>query len=77
MEREGGECVPLYEYECQDCKQKFEKLMRLGAADDEIVCPFCGSSQTKRAISLFATSSSGSSGARARDIAASCAPTGG
>jgi putative FmdB family regulatory protein len=67
--------MPLYEYECQNCQHKFEKLVRLNASNGSVVCPACGSSDVKRAISLFATASSGSSGAR--DAATSCAPTGG
>ena len=67
--------MPLYEYRCQDCGEKFEKLTRIGSRDQEVTCPLCGSSRTKRAISLCATAGSGS--AAGADVAASCAPAGG
>ena len=46
--------MPLYEYTCQDCKEKFELLIRSGERDKETICPYCGSIRTQRAISLFA-----------------------
>ncbi len=67
--------MPLYEYHCQDCGQKFEKLTRFSNRDEKVTCPSCGGSRTKRAISLFATRS-GSSTAGS-EVAASCAPAGG
>ena len=62
--------MPLYEYSCQDCDQKFEKLIRSGNRDQEAVCPSCGSTRTKRAISLFATCSMKSMAGG--DVEASC-----
>ena len=66
--------MPLYEYHCQDCGQKFEKLVRIGHRDQEVICRLCGSSRTKRAISLFATRSGSAAGS---NIATSCAPASG
>jgi putative FmdB family regulatory protein len=66
--------MPLYEYRCQDCGEKFEKLTRIGSRDHEVTCPLCGSSRTKRAISLCSTGSGSAAGA---DVATSCAPAGG
>ena len=33
--------MPLYEYECEKCGEKFEKLMVWRYAD-EVACPKCG-----------------------------------
>jgi len=66
--------MPLYEYECQDCGQKFEKLTRIGSRDQKVICPLCRSSRTKRAMSLFATSTGATAGT---DVATNCAPAGG
>lgn len=53
--------MPLYEYTCQKCHAKFEKLVRtMSAGDDEKVeCPKCRSTRTARSISVFAAVSSG------------------
>jgi putative FmdB family regulatory protein len=33
--------VPLYEYECQQCNHRFEKIQTF-RADPETICPQCG-----------------------------------
>ncbi len=41
--------MPIYEYECEGCGERFEELV---AADAALVpCPECGSERTKRLIS--------------------------
>ena len=51
--------MPIYEYRCADCEQKFEKRRRMSQADDEIACPDCGSVHTNRGLSMFAAFSKG------------------
>jgi putative FmdB family regulatory protein len=51
--REGID-VPIYEYTCQKCQTKFEKLIRSMSNGEKIECPKCGSSKTARALSVFA-----------------------
>jgi putative FmdB family regulatory protein len=46
--------MPIYEYKCQDCQKKFEVLHRAGE-EKEVVCPYCGSKNAKRVMSVFAT----------------------
>lgn len=65
--------MPLYEYRCQDCGQKFEKLVSISSRDQEVSCPSCGSSRSERAISLFAARSVSAAGS---SIATSCVPAG-
>jgi len=42
--------VPIYEFECDDCGERFEELM--GAEAGAPACPGCGSARTRRLISL-------------------------
>jgi putative FmdB family regulatory protein len=46
--------VPIYEYTCQKCDKRFEKLVKSMSGDERIACPGCGSTKTARALSVFA-----------------------
>ena len=46
--------MPIYEYECKQCRKPFEKLVRTMDSKEPIVCPDCGSKQTERKPSAFA-----------------------
>ncbi|HHS97104.1 MAG TPA: zinc ribbon domain-containing protein [Chloroflexi bacterium] len=46
--------MPLYEYVCGDCGERFEALRPMREADAPIECPHCGGQHAKRALSLFA-----------------------
>ena len=48
--------MPIYEYRCPQCGEKFEKLVRFGGTEP-VQCPRCQSSAPQRMISLFAQSS--------------------
>lgn len=52
--------MPIYEYRCKDCGEKFERLIM---GEEKITCPKCGSENIIKLLSLFATQglSSGSS----------------
>lgn len=55
--------MPLYEYQCPDCEQTFDKLARFSEADKIPVCPNCGGNNSQKKISagaVIGTSSSGS-----------------
>ena len=57
--------MPIYEYVCEQCGQKFEQLVRTMGSTEKFKCPKCGSGKTGRALSVFAvgaepTKSSGS-----------------
>jgi putative FmdB family regulatory protein len=44
--------VPLYEYLCENCERSFERLSSIAKAD-ETPCPFCGTAQTRRLVSVI------------------------
>ncbi len=48
----GG--MPLFEYLCSQCGNKFVILVGMTAQADDESCPRCGSRETKRLVSRFA-----------------------
>ena len=58
--------MPIYEYECKECGEKFEARRGIDDSDVEIKCPKCGVKHPRRVLSLFATGGFSSGG---------CAPT--
>lgn len=53
--------MPLYEYVCQSCGAHFEKMVRFSEQDLKPECPNCKSGETRKQISLFASSFGGGS----------------
>ena len=60
--------MPIYEYRCQDCGTKFEKLVRRSSEASQIQCPSCGQKHLAQELSVFAAHAN--SGAKAADIPA-------
>lgn len=58
--------MPIYEYECESCGEKFELRRGIADSDAEIKCPRCGAEHPRRVFSAFATGGSSSG---------SCAPS--
>jgi len=56
--------MPIYEYVCQDCGTKFEKLMLRASDKEELACPSCGKSHLDPQLSTFAAHSGGGSGSQ-------------
>ena len=52
--------MPLYEYKCKECEEKFEALVSFKDADSGIKCPRCGSEKTNRLLSVFSAAVGGS-----------------
>ena len=70
--------MPIYEYTCKACNEKFEQLQRtMSSADAEatskVKCPSCGSTKTARALSVFAV---GAEGAAAKSKSSATAAPG-
>jgi len=47
--------MPLYEYKCEDCGKRYEKLVSLREAGRGVPCPKCGSKSVRKLMSAFAT----------------------
>ena len=47
--------MALYEYKCADCEERFDLMRPMSAADDVAECPECGSEDSRRVISNFAS----------------------
>jgi putative FmdB family regulatory protein len=68
--------MPLYEFQCADCQDDFEELVRSAAAVAEVKCPQCGSQHVRRKLSVFASKVSGGGPSYSASAASSCS-TGG
>ncbi|RJQ53357.1 MAG: zinc ribbon domain-containing protein [Nitrospiraceae bacterium] len=53
--------MPIYEYVCLKCNNKFSLLQSLSPAEKNSECPRCASREVKKIVSSFCCSS-GSSG---------------
>jgi putative FmdB family regulatory protein len=51
--------MPIYEYSCDDCGTKFEKLVRRSAEADAVSCPSCGQDHLTTEYSTFAARANG------------------
>lgn len=49
--------MPIFEYKCDDCGTKFEKLVR--RTGQEIECPSCGQNHLKQELSTFSAHANG------------------
>lgn len=43
--------MPIYEFECLDCKAFFEKIVRSADAARDVTCKSCNSSNIRKTIS--------------------------
>ncbi len=67
--------MPIYEYQCQECNERFDKFIRSMLAEVEVVCPNCGSEQVNKGFSTFA-SRGGNGGSVTIPSTPTCAPPG-
>jgi putative FmdB family regulatory protein len=51
--------MPLYEFECEDCKTRFERIQKYADPNPD-VCPSCGKGQIRRMFSSPAIQFKGS-----------------
>lgn len=62
--------MPLYEYRCTACSNRFELLVRGGEAPK---CPSCGATALEKQFSVFAVNANGHDHAHERpEACASC-----
>lgn len=57
--------MPLYEYRCRECGDRFEVLQRMGDGADGLTCRGCGAGALEKQFSTFATAAA--SGAAAAE----------
>ena len=67
--------MPLYEFECEDCKTRFERIQKFTDPNPD-VCPACGKGQIRRMFSSPAIQFKGS-GFYITDYAKKSSPDGG
>ncbi len=53
--------MPIYEYECTECGERFELRRSMSDSDQDVKCPRCEVGSPQRVVSTFATTSSGGS----------------
>lgn len=54
--------MPVFEYKCSDCSNKFEIYHKSSASQEKVICPKCGSENAKKLFSSFSASGFESSG---------------
>jgi putative FmdB family regulatory protein len=53
--------MPIYEYRCESCSEKFDVLTRFAERDQAQMCPACESTKTRVLVSSFAFAGTGDS----------------
>lgn len=66
--------MPIYEYQCTECGERFEMRQAIGADGSSLNCPKCHAGNPKRLISSFF--SQGSSTSEFSDISYPTCSTG-
>lgn len=52
--RTGGAAMPTYEYRCEKCGERFERVEQLAEHEKaKPACPKCASDKVKRVVSAF------------------------
>jgi putative FmdB family regulatory protein len=51
--------MPLYEYRCESCGERFEVLQRMGEGNETLICPRCGAGEPRKQFSTFAATGGG------------------
>ncbi|GBF33266.1 hypothetical protein DCCM_2365 [Desulfocucumis palustris] len=54
--------MPIYEFRCDSCGNKFDKLCPMGETGENINCPRCEAPKPQRVMSGFAPKSVGKNG---------------
>ena len=58
--------MPIYEYICRSCEERFSLLQSINAKENDALCPRCSSKEVKKVMSSFSCAAGGSAG---------CSPT--
>ncbi len=49
--------MPLYDFECRNCRFKFEAFLKMQEPPDALVCPACWSDKPQKLVTPFQTNS--------------------
>lgn len=52
--------MPIFEYKCEDCGTRFEKLVRRSDDPAALACPGCGKKDLRQEFSTFSAHANGS-----------------
>lgn len=44
--------MPIYDYKCTDCNKTYDIFHKVREVIEDIICPFCGSTNSKKLMSL-------------------------
>jgi putative FmdB family regulatory protein len=50
--------MPIYEYECRNCNERFEVIQKTGEGNEDLCCPKCNSVRPERLLSAFCSGAS-------------------
>jgi putative FmdB family regulatory protein len=50
--------MPMYEYECRACKERFEVLQKIGEGNEGLCCPKCNTDKPEKIFSAFCSGTS-------------------
>ncbi len=64
--------MPIYEYRCERCQKRFERMVSFSEANAPVLCPHCGTGEARKLFSTFATVERTTPSA-----SSTCAPSGG
>ncbi len=45
--------MPIYEYECRACQERFEVVQKISDTGEELHCPKCDTDRPQRLLSAF------------------------
>jgi putative FmdB family regulatory protein len=63
--------MPVYEYECESCGERFDKLVRsMRQEPPEVACPACQGTEVRRLLSAPVVHSGGGAGEPAEETLA-------
>lgn len=54
--------MPIYEYECKKCNERFEVLQKISDGNEGLRCPKCDAEEPERVLSAFCSAGSKSAG---------------
>ena len=60
--------MPIFEYRCESCESKFEKLVRRTEEAIEAGCPSCGDHHLEQQYSTFAPRAASGAGSKAAEM---------